>query len=195
MAMIVHEEGPPVGNEGGVFVPFLLVFLVLPATTLADGLRGAGRVGAHDKRSGRLGRRCSGVVELELLHRLGTVADGKALKHGIGIGYRFVVGGRRGVPGSMLRGSISCRLPCVRGDGGGLVDVASIAIVAVIVVVTNDGTLGHGVVIEVELIRTTFSIFLILDASSMTNLSASGGRHVFGSSRRAIWTFRMLTRR
>lgn len=82
------------------------------------------------------------------------------------------------LPVTRLRISITSRLPRVGGDGRSLIDVARIAVVAVIVVVADDGTLGQRVIIKFELVRSTFSVFLILDASSVTNLSASRGGHV-----------------
>jgi hypothetical protein len=108
------------------------------------------------------------------LVRRRLIRDGKTVKHHVGIRHRLAVMARVGAQlGGMSGVSWSSRsaiglLPRIWSRRGGLVDVASIAVIGRIIVV-GQGAVGDAIVIEVESVRATLVVALVLDAAALTD--------------------------
>lgn len=179
MAVVMHEEGTPVGHKRGVLVPPTLVFLVFAAPAVAGGTLGGtgGRRGAYYERSIRreLGR-ASGddVIEMHLLDRLGLLRDGEAVEHHLGVGDGLAMGLARCARG--LRGAVPRLLPGIgHGWRGIILDVARIAVVGRIVI-SEARAIGEGVVVEVEGVGASFVVSFVLHPAA-ADPSASGSGH------------------
>jgi hypothetical protein len=145
-ALVVHEEGAAVGDEGGVGVAFLLVLLMLPSPALAQRLLPPRS--ACSRRAVGLG---SARLQVERLGVVGAVCKLQAAQHqlrvlGDGQGGVGASNGRRGLAAGRQVGAWSCveRPMCFPLDlavceRGCAVDVAQVAVVCIAVLVDIAG--------------------------------------------------------
>jgi hypothetical protein len=65
----------------------------------------------------------------------------------------------------------------VRGRRGRFVNVTGVAVIAMIIVAGDDGSVRKRVVVKLKRVRTTLLVALILDPSSATDLATAGRSH------------------
>jgi len=185
--MVMHEEGPPVGYEGWIFVPFLSVQLVFPSLLfiwVLSSRRLARRGRAHYDRSRRFGRWRFTLLEVELLHWAGLALEGQSVPHEVSVVHSRGMGRlgcrrRASIWDSLLPlGPCFCcpitvvRLPQIGRCRRCLINIARIAIIRHVLLVT-DGAFGHGIIVDVKCIEALIFGFILHPAAVANDSFAS----------------------